>query len=533
MKDHIINKNSFLLMGKPSSRRRKWFNQRPLDTLAGAVKGVAIGGVLGNLPGAVIGGVIGAKNAYKAADGPHKNLPQNSTTMSPSTPVTRRVLRTPGSGRSRTSSIFSRSSSYRTSASVRGARLRARRSRYRVAKRKFNKFKKRLRKKTRFMRKKLRKKSKKDMSKMLGYQVKVEQYGTVSDAFDIGIKHSTVFEDLTVSTIMGAMVRKLFKKAGYQIADHDQVLSGRGLAAKDASCWRLIFAVMDLPSSSISLSGSPYDLPATASIQSICSSAGFADMYNYLRSFFRNSDDGVPYQLVLQALDKNTGGTDTYVTRSELFLQDETLHINSSSTLKIQNRSIGATTGGTTSIAVDQQPLTGKLFTFRGGDPRLRYNQPAPGTPYALDNTISGIPVTGLEPVNMSNLYGIPGTTPKQGAWTTVPVKDKFQNCISAKPFKIASGETEQCHIQKSWSGKFQALLPKLRGLRNDDSRYQVVPGRSQMLICEELIRTPSGNPVLVGYERSVTIGAWLTTSKKTISFGTAFLSVAQSAVGP
>jgi len=345
-----------------------------------------------------------------------------------------------------------------------------------------------------------------------------------------------VFENLYICAIMGALIRKVFKKGGYQIGDYDQVLSARGVVLKDASPWRLIFTTIDLPNSVVTAqpdaAANPYyDLPVTGSIYSVASATGYKGMYDYFQSWFRNGADGVPYQLILQGLD--TAGTNAWLTKSELFLQDETLHINAYSTLKIQNRSIGAASGANTTIVVDQQPLTGKLFTFRGGDPRLRWMQPAPATPFALDNTIAGIPVTGLEAVNMSGLYGEPGTVPKQGQWTTIPTKDKFENCISAKPFNIAPGETEQTHIEKRWSGKFVPLITKMRAARNDNARYHILPGRSQMLICEEMIRTPSGNPVVLGYERMITVGAWLTTSKKTISFGTAFTSAALAAVVP
>lgn len=456
----------------------------------GGISGAALGYIVGNVPGAVYGAKMGYNAGLK-----RKNLSENMQTPRN---VRRRLsfggrTTTPGSGRS--------VSYYRKK--KRGP------MRFRTSKKKY------LKKRKRNYKKNKRVKKKKNYFKeaaMKGYICREETYGTVNDEHCVYIKHSTNFVDKIAEAFCGASIRKLFTKAGYHIPDADTVLSGTGFQAVSSGSYRLLFTYYN-PGSS----GAPTDYAATLTgsltLAEIAQGITFQDYFKFMRQYFNNVHGDTPYALALQTVDNITG---TWTTQASLMLESEIMHIGISSTLRIQNRTLNPTSSISTDV-VDNQPLIGKLYKFRGGDVRTRTASLNPSA--VTDSALNGIRGVGVELLQSSVL---------ENEYKEPPTKYKFSNCYSVSNISIGVGETQKTSFLYEASGivkKFITNFRSQRGFDNDLAVLQknyIVKGKCEMVALEEMVRTASENKIVVGYEREITIAVHFT-SKNNTTFGPVF----------
>jgi len=496
--------------------------------VGGAITGWQFGGKLYDMTNGET--VRGNSFGLRTIDGPQpfltidppQNLPQNISNMAYSTPASRRT-RYSGSSVFRTPGSSFRGSFY---GGVRRRRF-TRRNRYRY-RRKLSRFRGRFRRPRYFKRRKIikrralkrkrvnRKNLKPNTLRSKGYEAKVETYGAITDAHCVYLKHSSFHVTHIAQTIAAGLIRKLFKKMGYDIPDFDVVLSGIGPVGPDATKYRLLFSYVDPTSvgASIGIYAFTFGSHDTLNDVAINGSDPYT-IYNYLVGYMLDKADVEPLGLELQVSDNS--GTPNFITAAKLNLQNEYIYLNCRSTLRLQNRttappgSTGTDTARFTDV-VDNQPLSGKVLTFKHGDPRLRYASQPPliydlaGAAQTRGDSaqISGVNWSGMDLVRATDL-------PQK--YQEPPNKDHFVNCLSSKKFILNVGSCMQTGLSWKVHGRFTNVLKKFRPQRGTTSydsldRVFKIAGKSQIVVMEEYIRTENANTVKVGYEREYVCAA-------------------------
>lgn len=439
---------------------------------AGAVSGFVLGGILANVPGAV----VGAKMGYERGKNFTKKKSMAAYTMK------------------RKNSVTSSSVSKKKQ---RVAKKRARPMGSRKKRRGLKRFNRKKRK--------YRKTSKKSryLAKTHGYEYTVETYGKINDPNCVYLKHSTHYVEMLAKTICGAMIRKIFSMAGYQLGDSDQVLSTAGPGSTDGG-WRLIYSYMD-PGNQSATQLPIFTSAGGVSLDTILDT--WTALTDHYQSLLINGIQVSPLSLTLQMEDQGAISS-AYRTECQLLLQNEVLNVQVWSHLRVQNRTLNPS--GTNDVeVVDNQPLTGKLYTFKHADPRVAFSTYTPSSA-TTDQPINGIHTKGIEGVRGASL---------PVKYQEPPAKSKFQNCVSVVPVQLPVGDTKECKFGHKFTGKFQGLMERLRPERGfitnaDIGKTFLTLGKSQMLAFEETIKTANTQPITVGYERQYTVGAWLVTRK-------------------
>lgn len=429
-----------------------------------------------------------------------KNLPQYSANMDVDmqTPTRR------GRRNSNASFLFTpssvRSAGYRPRVRVGTRRTRVQRSRYRVKKR-MKKFRRRNFKKKKYF----RKKKVIEKSRTHGYHKISEIYGEVKDPHCVYIHHATFHDEYLVETILGAIYRKLFKKAGIEIADQNAVIVGSSLTS--AVGFKIAFEYQD-PVVGTS-TASEYPLVSTDTLDSLAGGT-YADPRNFLFAYLRGTNDGEMQRFTLFQLDVTNvtpSVSEAWRCVAELNMQKEIMNISMTSVLRYQNRTLAVNgSTGTEADRVDCQPLAGKVYSFRHSDPRMKYQSNFPSYESTLCNVdsigVGLIRATAEMPVN----YQEP------------PHPSKWANLVGHYNVNVNPGEMRQAMVKYKVRGYFINAMKKFAGDRYTTSIYHGMSGRSQIIALEERIRTSSNNPVTVGYEREFRVGVWFET-KKGISF--------------
>lgn len=505
--------------------------------IAGVASGATLGFITANVPGMVIGGSLGLAAAEgasvlqlgeslveKTTGIPISGIksimgkvtgnssPNNMATQS--TSVSRRSG-TRSSYSSRLSSRFGRAYRARFGRRKRGFRYRT--------KKKSGVKKKRMNKKKMKGKKKKSAKKEKYLANTHGIVRKRETYGKVSSDHAVYLKHGT-FNDIEFgSTICGALIRKLFMKAGLDINHHNDIITVRGSSFVSGDL-RLLFTYSSdgVPSTvtnkyiNVSNTGPMYAISFLES--------GFADMRNFFIDYIREAEHAKPMWLDLQYHEVNE---DIYITHTRLDLQSLKIHYHVSSVLKVQNRTLPPASADSHNLTdtVDNQPLSGKLYHFKNSDPKL-----AAGVQHMLagngDAVLAGVTGEGFE-----GFWGEGDTY----EFLDPPPKHYWKNVGKVVPALIQVGESQQTGCSYAISCGFQQFLDKFRNEWDDMGRYHNLPGKSQILGLTEFIHTPNTNKITVGYERHLTIGIWFTNMKKTITFNPTFSTVASPIdfVGP
>lgn len=487
-------------MGKPG----------PFKKWGGRIAAGTMGFILGNVPGAVAG--------YEMMKRYEKTYPESDNM------ITSRNRRYSGfgvdyNGRSRMSygyaSLYNRGG--RSTAWNRG---------------KFKKPRKlvRKRKRTKSVVKKVKKrkmgrKRKQSLSacftkaQRLGYHITGEIHGVVQDPHCAYVSHSTLNMPELGKAIMGAMVRKVFKKAGIEPVTHSMNLQGAGTAATYPAQYELVYEIVNpITAGIVAYSHVFPTAPAiTYTFDDII--ADFNTMRGHILDFLYKDVETEPLRLHLFQIDAGSEGAQAYKNLAILQLTDETLHVCAISTLAIQNRSAGENaTGSGTNVdpnslynldRVDNQPVKGLLYEFKHASPMLR----VPAVTYPL--TAGALEVnTQLQNMQDFGVRLVRSAELKQDYWEP-PNPKAFANLKAAHKVSLQPGDIKRCSVAHQWKGTFTSLFKKLGPRTNVIGYYHGGPGYSQTVCLEEVIRTSGGNPITLNYEREHKVGVYLTTNKK------------------
>lgn len=367
-----------------------------------------------------------------------------------------------------------------------------------------------------------------------GFHITDETYGTLADPHCGYITHSTYHLQHYATVIMAALLRSLFKKAGYVIDAKNQNISlmsylTSALPAPDGAYdkFTLQFITQNVASNALTVSGHTIDENQT--INNLCQDSfpGFTAMLSWISNYLYGSetvqDREIPVRLLLTREQIVTTVIDPDQTMktvlAELNLGTEHISIYARSDLKVQNRTkadltgTGETGDSLSADRVDNQPLYGYLYEFKHADPRLKTLEYGTGGSYTI----------GQQTFNCIKREGVKLTRGESLAYDTgynePPNAKHFQNCTKISKVYLQPGDMKSSTIVFKESGLLVNVLKRLACKINivigSDAFLSGVRGKSAMLCLEEILRTAGSNPITIAYERQLKVGAY-SKSRKT-----------------
>lgn len=350
-----------------------------------------------------------------------------------------------------------------------------------------------------------------------GYHLTGEIYGRISDGSCVYLTHSTYHMDDYCRVIAGAMIRKLLQKAGFQISSPDEVINFSGVASSSDTSganalntgYRLLFRTINEVTGVQQLAG-VVGLSVTSSLNNIVTN--FTGLFTYLQTYLRGQATGIePYELELRCGDAEDAIYAVFQrSLAILKLENEVVNLHVVSELTIQNRTSPQT--ATTSDAqeldrIDNQPLTGVLYQFKHGNPRLKYTYPA-DDPVGTQTQLQQIYDYGVRLIKSSELASGSSNVDFQ----EVPKAGYFNNVAKTTKVNLDPGIIKRTSIVQKYVGKMNNIMKKMRVQQYEAQFLAGVPGKSEMFILQERLRTDSTNPITVQYQRNLKLGCYLVT---------------------
>lgn len=333
-----------------------------------------------------------------------------------------------------------------------------------------------------------------------GYGITAEIQGKVNDPDVVYVGHSTTNIVEIISAVMGAIFRKLFKKCGVDVDNPNQELPLVAYNDSGASQWKIEFVVKTVTDNPVPF---PYNIPADATLTSIIANfTTMRDIIGQIMSTDGNNNGQVIERVALYQQD--TSVVNSWRLAGELNMKREVLQVYIQSTLTVQNRT-KSETGDNDAEAVDNQPLKGLLYHFKGGVPKAK----AMGyTPITRVNGNGVILARGAQLTAIS-YYGNTMREP--------PLPKYWQNCTKSAGVALDPGTIRKTSLSHMFNGYFNTCLFRM-AIRDDQGvpgqTVGFVNGKCQLIALEERLNSGSTNLITVQYECDKKICARLITTK-------------------
>jgi len=339
-----------------------------------------------------------------------------------------------------------------------------------------------------------------------GFHTTHETYGGVSDPNSAYIIHSTYSRVEYARVIMGALYRKLFKKAGILIADmhHELPLS----SIIDSTGFRVVVERKDVTGAPNTID---FDMPDNYSLQALIS--GNTAVNAYVLTLIDGSATQVFTRLLLYTKD-----VDKYRIHTLVNVETEVLHLVCSSELKVQNRTRGDQSADVEGHTVDEQILEAKVYNFSGSAPKVK-------SIGSFNHEWSTIRTNGMDLIRAAEFPSVD--------YQNMPPKDVFSNCTSVNKYMHVPGVVKVTKIYWVKSGLFNNVIQKFEPHMSNGTKIYGMAGKAQMIGFEELIRSDSTNIIQLKYERKYQVGAYFTTYKKPAALLTDLFYTAQNEYAP
>lgn len=355
-----------------------------------------------------------------------------------------------------------------------------------------------------------------------GFVTKREGSGTVSARDVAYVGHSSYAINDLMNTVWTSIVRKLFRKAGFDVDNPNTPLPDlTPWGPTVANTWRIVLARSSYNRTNGTAVPVPdqnnfeYNVVATDTLITLGNQLATA-CTNFFgisgSSAFNLNQNPIYLQLLYQP-----AGDAGYTPMAMLNLLDETIHIYGKSHLFIQNRTRGeGVTAGEETIDTDvttRMPLIGKRMNFKHGCPIARNDQ--------VQALCYVDVVHGLCGVGTENVIGAAPTPlreiPNPGVFKNL---DKFIG-ISLQPGQIKSGT-----VYHQWKGTLMqmykifrndagSIAPARQGTLDGIFKMQYMPGSSELYALEEPLNMTSTVSIRIAYEYNREIGAFSVTHKK------------------
>jgi len=342
-----------------------------------------------------------------------------------------------------------------------------------------------------------------------------ETSGQVADGDVVYITHSSFEVTLLAKTVAETFVRKLLTKAGVitqnpdEILGNNQISGGSGLYVMTFG-FQTSSGYFRTDPLTISYTGDPtIEKIALLTIPSgtYVGESLYTLVYNMMSGNLGNGADTLE-EIILHRL--SSGVTHP---GSMILLNEEYLNIRYQSQINIQNRT-KSESGDIDAEAVDNQPLKGYRYQFKGGAPSLRTRMPM-GTNF-LNRIQSGSGVQLIRGAQFTAVAALAGSR----NFLEPPQPKVFNNVVKATKVNMDPGNVKMSTIVSVYRGYANSLLRFKLCIKPDNiiDPYRFAPGKCEMYSLEERINTPSTNLITCWYEVQQTCAAMSKTVKaKTI----------------
>lgn len=346
----------------------------------------------------------------------------------------------------------------------------------------------------------------------LGFVCGSEVTGTVEDADCVYIYHSPFHVDFTVEAICGALCRTLLRKAGIEVGNQMNELLFNTF--EDSSGYTFLFTFQNLPGATSSyFVTTANDWTFQRLVNEVASLSGSGKIGYHFKDYLINNSTYKPYSMSLYVDDVRNADGSSKTTRmaAHVTLGDEYIVLKQYSCLTIQNRTKGSNAADYDADRIDNQPLKGKIYQFKNGDPRLKTQQRT-GTGIAplYEQVYSSGDVKGIRAFGSYDLGTLMLEPPEPSLWRNI---DKTSN-ISLEP-----GAMKKCVLTSEYKFRLPTLMAKLKvdnyvdgvGMKAYEGLHT---GTSQIIALEEQLATPSDNLIYCIYEHELKVSAYTYTKK-------------------
>lgn len=344
-----------------------------------------------------------------------------------------------------------------------------------------------------------------------------EVSGTVNDTDVVYITHSSYTGTLLIETIMHALLRKLFKKAGTHITSATEKIRGynAGSSGGDSDGWKIVLVCINKENGTRTYY--TYETATTESLYTITGSvingvaANAILIMNQLKAIASNTAtvDAVE-SLEIYAKDGNgiaPLGNFWHIV-GDINLRTEVIHWCCKSELKVQNRTKGANSS-TDAEDVNNNPLVGYHYQFRGG-------VPVSGTQnvFELEKVSESLGVFLTRGAQLDQTFREP---PPPKVWANVQYGSKV---------KLEPGEIKKSTVYYKSADKLQYLLTNIGyAIGGTFGQSIKVKGKSAMLALEDLINVNATEKISCAYEVNRVIKVYSTSKYEQPAVGQLYQS--------
>lgn len=331
-----------------------------------------------------------------------------------------------------------------------------------------------------------------------------EYYGTITDPHCAFVIHNTHNIKEIAKAITFAIFRKLFAKAGMDITSRNNVLELVSENTNGTGMWAIIWSRES--ETTADTAGQIYEITANDSFQSMVDSSQF---FFSIEQYLNSNSVLLPHNvsLVLRPT-PNAPDVDTRRIIAKLDLYNEHISIGCESGLKIQNRTKGdSVTPDADADRVDNGPVYGYIYEMKGGHPKLRTREQN----FDQRNFFNAINWEGLK-------LGRAAQVPEMAE---PPAPRYFMNCIKSSKIKLDPGQIKTTMLKHQYSGKYRNVMQRIRAKTYDNAQPTTfpdlvtgIPGKCQIVMLEEMIRSITSNDIILVYERQYRVGCHLKTKK-------------------
>lgn len=357
-----------------------------------------------------------------------------------------------------------------------------------------------------------------------GFVHTTEVVGTVTDPKCVYVGHGTTVSSYAIEHVAHCLLRNLFESSG--VIKVESVGQAIDSSIDRLAGYKIRYTTKDM--STGTLDSHTHTLADGQSIFSLVGEEMTSDapdwaefivmLKNYAAGNGRESAYNVIEPVFLDLLHPTPTATSPSLVITDLVakrinLRDCFVNYSVSSTMKIQNRTL-ASTGGDEADNVGSNPISGKMYHFSSGAPRIRGS-----SGHAFSGILErngGVIVTGASA--MPTGYDL--REPPDGKF--------WWNCNKAGGILINPGEIKTDTI------RFSKKMPLLKfisaiGRNTADNtgtngfKNVTVIGQSAMFALEDVINLNADNNILIAYEVDRKTKMFITQSPKKFALGTLY----------
>jgi len=332
-----------------------------------------------------------------------------------------------------------------------------------------------------------------------GVSMTEETTSSGTDANCLYIMAETVSAYRLVEYTIGALIRKLFGKAGIRIPGWDDnpysIMMGSALAGDDTLAYQVNLIQKDVSTSGLSMfTAQSFTYNTLNKLVAFFVPEVLQWMSGYGLNNAGNDKELIGFTLTKAV--SATGLPSTFMKLSEIAFDECVLEFSGNLNLKVQNRSTSATLG-TDAEDVSATHVEGRLYTFNGiPKPKNNYNQVVAATAGAYKFSQFYVGNYGVEVFNPSNM---------DPTFAEPPPPSAFWNCKKSSKVNMGPGEIKNFFMKyhrrninpiKLW--KSIHYMTTDSGT-NDFYTYNIMP--TVMLAIEDVINLNGASEITLAFE--------------------------------